>query len=197
MIKLNPCRVCGKVPVMRKAFGRIYYVSSAEDYCGCFGCGMQGKLPPPTTEEQAAAAWNAANPSTIPCCKCGGPVVEFTVPNDIWNAVIRRGGHETDQEYLCMDCWYKALRAYLADTQPNLPLTLQEAHDYGINHPDDPIYIEHFGQFAVSGYEQADYMRIFKPQKQASASYGVTWRAWPRKPSTADIAAARAQKEGL
>lgn len=51
--------------------------------------------------------------STIPCCLCGGEVVEFTVPNDIWNLVIRTDGKETDKEYLCLDCWYKALRSKL------------------------------------------------------------------------------------
>lgn len=52
-------------------------------------------------------------PSTVPCCACGGEVVEFTVPNDIWNLVMRPDGKETDKEYLCLDCWYKALRSKL------------------------------------------------------------------------------------
>jgi hypothetical protein len=51
--------------------------------------------------------------STIPCCLCGGEVVEFTVPNDIWNLVMRPDGKETDKEYVCLDCWYKALRKHL------------------------------------------------------------------------------------
>jgi len=46
--------------------------------------------------------------STIPCCKCGGEVVEFSVPNNLWNIVMRKNG-ETDQEYLCFDCWNKIL----------------------------------------------------------------------------------------
>ena len=43
--------------------------------------------------------------SDIPCCKCGGPVVEFSVPNEAWNTVIRNNGPETDQEYLCVKCF--------------------------------------------------------------------------------------------
>lgn len=55
--------------------------------------------------------------SEIPCCECGGEVVEFTVPNDIWNSVMRPDGHETDREYLCFDCWYKALRQWMHGMQ--------------------------------------------------------------------------------
>lgn len=56
--------------------------------------------------------------SDIPCCECGGPVVEFSIPNELWNRVMRPDGHETDKEYLCYSCWNKALvnyfRGYLA-----------------------------------------------------------------------------------
>ncbi len=43
--------------------------------------------------------------STIPCCKCGGELVEFTVPNEVWNTIVRDDGCETDQEYLCLKCF--------------------------------------------------------------------------------------------
>ena len=43
--------------------------------------------------------------SEIPCCKCGGPVVEFSISNEVWNRLVRKGGPETDQEYLCIDCF--------------------------------------------------------------------------------------------
>jgi len=52
--------------------------------------------------------------SPIPCSNCGGLVREFSVPNDIWNDVVRENKGETDNEYLCMRCfasafvrWYK------------------------------------------------------------------------------------------
>ncbi len=43
--------------------------------------------------------------SSVPCCKCGGEVVEFTAKNDVWNRLVRRGGSSTDQEYLCVACF--------------------------------------------------------------------------------------------
>ena len=59
----------------------------------------------------------AASVSPIPCCECGGEVVEFTVPNDIWNLVMRPDGKETDREYLCWNCWYEKLRNKMAEMQ--------------------------------------------------------------------------------
>jgi hypothetical protein len=50
--------------------------------------------------------------STIPCSRCGGPVIEFTVPNHIWNAVVRKGGPETDKEYLCAQCFAADLEVW-------------------------------------------------------------------------------------
>lgn len=52
--------------------------------------------------------------SGIPCDICGGDVIEFSIPNDIWNKVIRLDGHEHDKEYLCMACFFDALRTALA-----------------------------------------------------------------------------------
>lgn len=46
--------------------------------------------------------------STIPCCLCNGPVEEFSIPNEAWNRIIRKGGPETDKEYLCWACFEKA-----------------------------------------------------------------------------------------
>lgn len=51
--------------------------------------------------------------SSIPCNICGGAVIEFSIPNDIWNKVIRLDGHEHDKEYLCMACFFDALRVAL------------------------------------------------------------------------------------
>lgn len=55
--------------------------------------------------------------SSIPCNICGSEVNEFSIPNDIWNKVIRLGGHEHDQEYICLNCWYNALRIALGMAQ--------------------------------------------------------------------------------
>lgn len=57
------------------------------------------------------------NVSEVPCDICGGKVIEFSIPNDIWNKVIRLDGHEHDKEYLCMDCFFEALRRALGLTQ--------------------------------------------------------------------------------
>ncbi len=43
--------------------------------------------------------------SDIPCCKCGGPVIEFSIPNAAWNTIIRDNDPATDQEYLCLNCF--------------------------------------------------------------------------------------------
>lgn len=51
--------------------------------------------------------------SGIPCNRCGGDVVEFSIPNDIWNRVIRGDGKERDDEYICIDCWFGALRGFI------------------------------------------------------------------------------------
>lgn len=55
--------------------------------------------------------------SKVPCCVCGGEVVEFTVPNDLWNFVMRPDGKETGKEYLCWDCWNKALWRKMQELQ--------------------------------------------------------------------------------
>ena|SRR3990167_168823 len=54
--------------------------------------------------------------STIPCARCGGPCVEFTVPNDVWNAVVRLGGKERDDEYMCEACYRRAVEVLFADS---------------------------------------------------------------------------------
>lgn len=51
--------------------------------------------------------------STIPCARCGGKCVEFTVPNDVWNTVVRRGGKESDDEYLCEACYRIAVERFV------------------------------------------------------------------------------------
>lgn len=43
--------------------------------------------------------------SIVPCCRCGGVVHEFTIPNEIWNSLIRWDGPETEREYLCFGCF--------------------------------------------------------------------------------------------
>lgn len=68
-----------------------------------------------TIETQLAAEKARADgkPSGIPCSDCAGDVVEFTVPNDIWNSVMRPDGKEGDREYLCVSCWYLWLRKHM------------------------------------------------------------------------------------
>ncbi len=51
--------------------------------------------------------------SEIPCSRCGNDVIEFVIPNDIWNKVIRKDGHETNTEYICVNCWFNFLRVSL------------------------------------------------------------------------------------
>lgn len=51
--------------------------------------------------------------SSVPCDLCGGEVIEFSIPNDIWNKVIRLDGREHDKEYLCVNCFFDALRKAL------------------------------------------------------------------------------------
>jgi hypothetical protein len=60
---------------------------------------------------QASRADDSAyQPAALPCSRCGGPCVAFTIPNDVWNEVIRTEGRERDEEYICEDCWYQAVR---------------------------------------------------------------------------------------
>ena len=40
------------------------------------------------------------------CNRCGQKVtVEFSIPNPIWNKIVRKGGPEHDREYLCIWCF--------------------------------------------------------------------------------------------
>lgn len=51
--------------------------------------------------------------SKIPCVQCGKEVQEFSVPNNVWNSVVRPNGHETNNEYLCVWCFLdKLVSAY-------------------------------------------------------------------------------------
>lgn len=58
-----------------------------------------------TSHIHHAEVWSASSVSTVPCCLCKGPVIEFSVPNEVWNRIVRGGGPETDQEYLCVGCF--------------------------------------------------------------------------------------------
>lgn len=59
------------------------------------------------------STWYNDKVSEVPCSNCGGEVIEFTIPNDIWNKVIRLDGHEHANEYLCAGCFFGALRTVL------------------------------------------------------------------------------------
>jgi len=54
-----------------------------------------------------------AENSKVNCCECNGKVIEFSVPNELWNIVMRPDGNETDKEYLCFGCWNKKLLEFI------------------------------------------------------------------------------------
>lgn len=68
----------------------------------------------------------AVDVSTVPCCQCHGPVVEFSRSNAEWNATMKPGGHETDREYLCAACYMNRL-ATRAETAEARVAELEEA----------------------------------------------------------------------
>lgn len=54
----------------------------------------------------------------LPCAICGHTVhYEFSVPNSVWNAVMRQDGHETDAEYICLSCFFTALTTAITALQ--------------------------------------------------------------------------------
>jgi len=54
--------------------------------------------------------------SEISCVRCTGPVIEFSVDNDVWNVVVRKGGPEHDKEYLCVWCFLSDMIGYVKTT---------------------------------------------------------------------------------
>ena len=65
--------------------------------------------------------------SGIPCARCGGSCVEFTVPNDVWNTVIRLGGKERDDEYICEVCYRHAVEDFVRAATLVVPADVLEA----------------------------------------------------------------------
>ena len=55
--------------------------------------------------------------SELPCNRCGGEVVEFSISNEVRNTVIRRGGPEIDKEYLCVWCFLTDIVRHVKDNQ--------------------------------------------------------------------------------
>jgi hypothetical protein len=113
------CPCCGgKVEVVENEWHPNYYGAGIFCECGLsleYDCKGRGRA-----KRRAIEKWNRridSEPSVIPCAKCGGTVVEFIIPNDIWNFVIRKNGKETDQEYLCEKCWFEALRTRLFELE--------------------------------------------------------------------------------
>lgn len=89
------------------------------------------------TEPAGAASCSTANSatqaSTVPCARCGGVCVEFTVPNDVWNTVVRLGGKEGDDEYICEACYRKAVESWVrtvsaipARSDPTTPADIEK-----------------------------------------------------------------------
>lgn len=64
-------------------------------------------------EEAIAIMNNEDGDNKICCSNCRGEVMEFSIPNDIWNFVVRKNGRETNNEYLCENCWFTKLRETL------------------------------------------------------------------------------------
>lgn len=55
----------------------------------------------------------AEKASDTPCSICNGEVVEYSIPNHIWNMIVRNGGKEHDREYLCIWCFVKSAIVWL------------------------------------------------------------------------------------
>lgn len=60
---------------------------------------------------------STGEPSEVPCARCGGRVVEFVVPSDVWNSVVRLDGKEGDDEYLCEACYRNAVTAWVRSSR--------------------------------------------------------------------------------
>jgi hypothetical protein len=68
--------------------------------------------------------------SEIPCGRCAGTVVEFSIPNNIWNLVMRPHGKEGElPEYICLGCWYERLLAALQSRQVEVPAAFAGAFE--------------------------------------------------------------------
>jgi len=52
-------------------------------------------------------------PSVTPCASCGGVVFEFSVPNELWNLIVRNDGPESYGEYLCVNCFHRKVAEYV------------------------------------------------------------------------------------
>jgi DNA-directed RNA polymerase subunit RPC12/RpoP len=109
MIKDERLKTIANIPVERGDYVVIKN-HTGEVVCGVMVSALASEL------LQARQDIAALKPkySDIPCCECGGKVEEFTVPNELWNAVMRPDGYETDKEYLCFECWNKRLMRHIA-----------------------------------------------------------------------------------
>lgn len=82
---------------------------------------------------------SSCEPTGIPCANCGGPMLEYSIPNDTWNLVVRRGGPEGNNEYLCYSCWLAAVGAEIERLRAELdkaddhPLVIMEGGTSGID----------------------------------------------------------------
>jgi hypothetical protein len=67
----------------------------------------------PTPVPTQGGFWCDNKASGTPCALCGGDVVEFSVPNEMWNKIVRDGGPESRHEYLCVTCFHKLMQKQL------------------------------------------------------------------------------------
>lgn len=59
--------------------------------------------------------WFSRTPSEVSCGECGGECCEFTIPSDVWNAVVRAKGYS---DYLCVGCYHEAVTRHIRAMQP-------------------------------------------------------------------------------
>ena len=56
-------------------------------------------------DEEIELKFISIEASDTPCSNCNGEVQEFSIPDKVWNKIIRNDGKETDNEYLCIWCF--------------------------------------------------------------------------------------------
>ena len=104
------------------------------------------------------------NAAGFPCGRCGQEChEEFTVPNDVWNAVIRRGKGEGSDEYICESCYLEAVTAFVRAIAPNAD---------AVPHPgragEVPMTTRHAGRSGELGAESAPLNAGAEPATEAA-----------------------------
>lgn len=123
-------------------------------------CKEHEKWHPKTAIARALNGMNEFQPnrkvSSIPCARCGGPVVEFSVGNETWNMMVRLGGPERDDEYMCEACFRKCVEDFLGSTQGQQRRPLKCAECGEATGPLHPIDADHTGWVCPKCYEKLE-----------------------------------------